>query len=218
MNEGKGMVSMEYIVEKVTKEEQQTSLWSGGTTTQLAIYPKKALYSDRNFLWRLSSAKVEIDETVFTSLPGIRRQIMVIEGALTLIHEGHHEVTLEPYEKDSFDGTWTTRSVGKVTDFNLMMADGCKGELHAFHIGEKKSVEVELISCTEYAKVTEAFYCTSHSIEVQWQPNRVVSLREGELLLIHRQPGEELESIHLQNVGQEIASMIHASIVYCEFE
>ncbi len=33
----------------------------GGATTQLAIAPKGAVYADRDFLWRLSSATVELD-------------------------------------------------------------------------------------------------------------------------------------------------------------
>jgi environmental stress-induced protein Ves len=205
---------LKYTVEKITKEEQQTSLWSGGTTTQLAIYPREALYSERNFLWRLSSAKVEVDETVFTSLPGIWRHIMIIEGELKLIHEGHHEIALEPYEKDSFDGAWTTRSFGKVIDFNLMLAEGCNGELQALHIDPEKSEEVQLTKCKKHSKVTEAFYCTSHCIEIRWNPNRTVRLNQGDLLLVHRQPGEESEVMYLQNPGQEIASVIQANIIY----
>ena len=42
-----------------------TTQWSGGATTQLAIAPKGAVYADRDFLWRLSSATVELDESDF---------------------------------------------------------------------------------------------------------------------------------------------------------
>ena len=44
--------------ELITQEQYVTTLWSGGTTTQLAIAPEGAVYADRDFLWRLSSAKV----------------------------------------------------------------------------------------------------------------------------------------------------------------
>lgn len=44
----------------LTKEDYVTTTWSGGTTTQLAIAPEGAVYADRDFLWRLSSAGVEL--------------------------------------------------------------------------------------------------------------------------------------------------------------
>ena len=45
----------------LTKEDYVTTTWSGGTTTQLAIAPEGAVYADRDFLWRLSSAGVELE-------------------------------------------------------------------------------------------------------------------------------------------------------------
>lgn len=63
---------MKCEIKVITKEQQKTSTWSGGTTTQLAIYPEDADYGKRNFTWRLSSATVEAEESVFTSLPGIK--------------------------------------------------------------------------------------------------------------------------------------------------
>ena len=43
-----------------------TTRWSGGTTTQLAIAPEGAVYADRDFLWRLSSAGVDDDYSKFS--------------------------------------------------------------------------------------------------------------------------------------------------------
>ena len=50
----------------LTRDDYVTTNWSGGTTTQLAIAPEGAVYGDRNFLWRLSSATVELDHSDFT--------------------------------------------------------------------------------------------------------------------------------------------------------
>lgn len=36
-----------------------TSVWSGGKTTEMYMYPQTASYRDRNFLFRISSATVE---------------------------------------------------------------------------------------------------------------------------------------------------------------
>jgi len=55
----KGSIAMEWKL--LTKEDYVTTTWSGGTTTQLAIAPEGAVYADRDFLWRLSSAGVELE-------------------------------------------------------------------------------------------------------------------------------------------------------------
>ncbi|HZL83497.1 MAG TPA: HutD family protein, partial [Candidatus Deferrimicrobium sp.] len=60
---------MAYAVELVRQDQQNTSTWNGGTTTEIAIYPKNTIYSRRDFVWRISSANVESEESEFTSLP-----------------------------------------------------------------------------------------------------------------------------------------------------
>ena len=60
--------------------DQTSSIWSGGTTTQLAIFPFDAKYEDRNFIFRISTAKVHHEHTVFSSLKGFSRSLMILEG------------------------------------------------------------------------------------------------------------------------------------------
>ncbi|HNR03775.1 MAG TPA: HutD family protein [Bacillota bacterium] len=109
----------------IRKSEGKVSTWSGGTTTQLYIYPENAVYADRNFRWRLSSAKVAADESTFTPLPGISRILMIIEGEVEIEHQGHHRTVLKAFEKDSFSGDWTTICKGKAADYNLMTDKSC---------------------------------------------------------------------------------------------
>jgi environmental stress-induced protein Ves len=116
-------------VKIIRKTEQKTSQWSGGTTTQLAIFPETATYDQRNFLFRISTAKVLTEESEFTSLPGFSRSIMILEGNLTLNHEGHYSKVLQKFCADSFYGGWKTTSSGKVTDFNLMTNSLASGTL-----------------------------------------------------------------------------------------
>ena len=47
---------------KLTESDYRISDWSGGKTVQIAIAPEDAQYADRAFLWRLSSATVDLDE------------------------------------------------------------------------------------------------------------------------------------------------------------
>ena len=92
--------------------------WSGGTTSELFIFPEGSEFNIGNYLFRLSIATVEIEESTFTRLPDVNRTLMVLEGILKLEHEGHHKATLKPLEFDNFKGDWNTKSWGKVTNFN----------------------------------------------------------------------------------------------------
>ncbi len=112
-------------------KQQQTTAWTGGTTTQLYIFPQESTYAQRNFLFRISTATVETAHSVFTELHGFHRILMVLNGNLTITHPNRYTKELRPLETDTFEGDWQTTSVGKVTDFNLMMAKGVSGKMRA---------------------------------------------------------------------------------------
>lgn len=113
----------------------RTSLWAGGSTTQLAIFPQEAQYADRDFLWRVSSAQVELPHSVFTSLPDYDRFLSTLEGELVLEMEGSGRRTLRPLEVCQFDGGLRVESWGTCRDFNLMLRKGrCTGEMMALHL------------------------------------------------------------------------------------
>ena len=69
----------------IHKEEQTTIRWSGGLSTELYIFPEDSEYVERNFKYRLSTATVEIEQSVFTPLPGVDRTLMVLEGEMKLV-------------------------------------------------------------------------------------------------------------------------------------
>ena len=166
--------------------EQQINVWSGGTTTQLAIYPSNSEYKERNFAWRISSARVDLEESTFTSLPGVHRILMVLEGQIELTHEGVRNTCLKPFEQDEFDGGWTTKSRGKCIDFNLMMA-GCSGKLDTVSSQSLKLFEREIDS-----EAWEAFYCLSAAanVTIRIQKEFFTSvLNKGDFLLIHAKKG-----------------------------
>ena len=64
----------------LTAKDFETSRWAGGITTQLAIGPAGAQYPNRDFLWRISSAQVELEHSVFTNLPDYHRFLTVLDG------------------------------------------------------------------------------------------------------------------------------------------
>jgi len=199
---------MAYFIEVIRKEEQITNNWSGGTTTELAIYPKDAEYSKRNFLWRISSARVEVEESTFTSLPGIWRLIMVLDGRLELQHEGHHNIDLGIFQQDSFSGDWNTKAFGRARDFNLMMAESCKGTLEAIGIKEKE--EKEVLS----KETTETFYCIKGEIEIVINEREVITLYEGDFLIISMEDHEETMNIRLSNPNEMSTQVIRAMVSY----
>lgn len=142
------------------REQYKVSGWSGGKTVQIAISPEGADYADRDFLWRLSSATVELDESDFTALPDYERWIAPLRGEMRLSHNAGEAVTLGVYEIHRFDGADDTHAWGRCTDFNLMLRKGrCTGEIAALlgQTGERKtlSTEAELI-----------LYCAAGAVEV----------------------------------------------------
>lgn len=175
---------MIHNVKLIKRELQTTSTWAGGTTTQLAIYPENGSYTDRNFIWRLSSAVVEAEESVFTKLPGFDRALMVLEGELKLVHKGYHSIELKRFEQDNlFSGAWNTVSYGKARDFNLMLREDVSGRLKHICLMPKQSTWESLFNGDE-EKQTSAYYCYRGPVEISFEGQKV-ELKEGELLVVH---------------------------------
>ena len=128
-----------------TEKDYKVSKWSGGDTTELYLYPENGDYKAGNFQLRISSATVEVDQSEFTSLPGVERYLMIFQGHLDMIHGEKEKVSLEPYEVDHFDGGIPTVSYGKVVDFNLMLKNGAGGRMEALCLdkGEEKRIQPE---------------------------------------------------------------------------
>lgn len=125
-----------------TKDFIETN-WSGGKTTQIYIYPEDADYKNINFKFRISSATVELDQSEFTKLEGVYRFITPLNKKLKLTHNQKDFIELEPFEIYSFDGGLDTTSYGKAKDFNLMLANGAKGNLTSIYFDEEYILEID---------------------------------------------------------------------------
>ncbi len=203
---------MEYALEIVKKDQQQISRWAGGVTTQLAIYPKAASVSEKNFSWRLSTAEVEVEESTFTVFPGKWRHLMVLEGELRLEHEGHHSSHLLPYQQDSFSGDWITRAVGRVTDFNLMLTEGWYGKLEAVVVEGEASVPLTIESFDKADVTTQAFYCTEGSIEIAIEEGDKAVLETGDALILNSENSEQEILCKLINRSRTASRVVRAII------
>jgi uncharacterized protein len=191
----KGEIIIPAFYQIIRKEEQQTSTWSGGTTTQIAIFPADSDYISRNFDWRMSSATVDEERSVFTRLPGIERIVMIIHGEMVLEHVGHHRTLLRPFEQDTFSGEWITHGNGHATDFNLMLSAQCSGRLQVlgFQAPNQQFYQENISKAGDSCEAWETLYCVDGTLSVQFYDANVgketfiqENLNPGDFLIIHR--------------------------------
>ncbi len=150
-----------------TKEHFVTSRWAGGTTTQLAIAPAGAVYAERDFLWRLSSAQVAQEYSVFTRLPDYNRFLGIIEGTLYLQTATDPFFPLPAGQIWAFDGGENVMSQGTCRDFNLMLRKGvCSGELHCLRLDGEAALP--LAQPQQYS--LRGVYCAEGFVEVNGTP------------------------------------------------
>ncbi|MDR1510040.1 MAG: HutD family protein [Synergistaceae bacterium] len=177
-------------IEVLRRTKQVTDVWSGGTTTQLAIWPPEADYKSGDFKWRISTARVEQEESVFTSLPGFHRCLMLLKGSIRLIHENHGEVILSPFGQSGFDGSWRTVSKGKCIDFNLMLAAGYEGRIAPFQSGRVVNLFMPLTEGHGFRRITEMFYCLCPIELILFRENSVkrsLHLKNGDFVSFRSQ-------------------------------
>lgn len=176
----------------LSEDDYKVSTWSGGKTTELAIAPEGAVYADRDFLWRMSSATVELDESEFTELPDYDRLITPLDGVMTLTHNGGEPVELNPGDVDGFDGAWHTHSVGRCTDFNLMLRKGqCDGQITVLMPNTVDPAPQHFVPDPQSG--TLMLYCAAGSAAIRF-PESIEQLIGKEALLLE---GEEITSVDL---------------------
>lgn len=171
------------------KSDYTTTKWSGGDTTQLYIYPEDGNYIERNFLFRLSTATVTSEKSVFTELKGISRKLMVLSGEMKLEHKGRYIKELKEFQQDSFMGEWETISYGKVEDFNLMTKNPCTGKLKNIEVIPNSSIKMTLFS-NKYNKVLKAFYPFGGSMKLLFGDEKI-EVDEKNLVLIELDKNDE---------------------------
>jgi environmental stress-induced protein Ves len=156
----------------IRKHEQKTTLWSGGKTTELFIYPEGSSYVERNFQFRISTASIETEASEFSHLPGFKRHLMILDGTLKIHHENHYQKTLNKFESDQFMGDWKTSAEGKVIDFNLMCDNNFDGIIKAVQI--EKNNHYSFNTDSDFT----AFYANNKSVF-----HNSILLNEGDFLI-----------------------------------
>lgn len=153
----------------LTEKDYKVGLWSGGSTTELFIWPKGADYARREFTLRVSSARVDLEESDFTPLTGVTRYITPLSGGFTLTHPDGQPVVMGPLcTPYRFSGEISTHCLGKATDFNLML----------------KGVEGEMTLCQEVWHLRPGFNCLYAVADTAVELAEGYTLKAGELLVV----------------------------------
>lgn len=179
-------------IKHLTETDFVVSRWSGGFTTQLWIAPEGAVYGDRDFLWRVSSASVELDFSDFTPLADYHRWITTLDGSITLTHDGGAPIRLSPYDIHDFDGAAATSCLGRCRDFNLMLRKGqCRGAVRCLRLSGEAVVGPELGPDPLFPHCTLLIYCGS-GCGVLTLPEGSLRCAEGECILVEDAPSARL--------------------------
>ena len=193
---------------RITKEEYVTTAWSGGTTSQLAIAPEGAVYADRDFLWRLSSADVELEHSDFTPLPDYVRLISVLKGDLDMKIGDGDRFSLSPLTVRSFDGGTPVESWDQCTDFNLMLRKGrSQGNAQSLQLapGSVCDWTAAVPAPLEFTHCTIALYCVSGQVTL---PEAGLTAEAGEMLLCRE---ADCEAIRLESAK---GAAVMAAVIY----
>ena len=182
-------------IKLIKKEQLQTNTWSGGTTTQLAIYPKNAQYKSLDFIFRISTATIDVEESTFTVLADVSRVLMVLNGELIMQHKDHHTKKLMKFDTDTFSGDWETTSIGKATDFNVMTRGNAKATVEGIYLSEKENKEI----ITNGNLMAVYVYAGEVCIE---QPSLKTILSQGDIALIYNEQEGEATILHAMEAAE----------------
>lgn len=104
------------------KKDCKPSIWSGGLTYEYMIYPRTANYTDRDFVFRISSATIEEMPSKFTKFKGYYRYLVMLDNSLH-VEINNEEKMYEKYEIMEFNSDDEVTSYTKGIDFNWMVSE-----------------------------------------------------------------------------------------------
>lgn len=195
----------------IRKNQINTSTWSGGTTSELFIYPENANSYAQNFLFKVASATVDLEKSNFTVFQNHDRIIMTLDNKLELVHNNSQKIVLNKYEPYAFDGSANTISCGKVRDFNLIMQKNkCYGDATALSIN-RNSIIYPRKAISKFDNNIELVYCVSGSLTFKPKDEKNI-INAGDLLIIkHEIFGKDY---FYSNDDNEICNIIISMITF----
>lgn len=152
---------------------RRVTSWSGGKTTELYLYPFDGSYAERRFLFRISSATLDLKESHFTRLDGVTRYLTPLCEGFYLKRNDHWQF-LPQGDVLCFSGEEEIVCRGSGRDLNLMLK-GARGEmrvlptgdhaltLHAFiflYCPQQTDVNGTALPCDSFSEITSAGFST----------------------------------------------------------
>lgn len=203
---------MSYDIKLIQEDKFTPTFWSGGMATELTTYPETSSFAKRDFLWRLGFAKIDIQESTFSKLPGVSRTLMLTNGKMTLNHEGKYSKCLGLFEQDSFNGEWNTTTVGKSSVFNLMTRENYSGEL--IHLTINPNGTKTFNYCTSYEKeiVSICLYPISSTLNTKIG-HKTFTVKTNELLVLNPIDFASNHKFNFTNTSKEVLNLI-ISVIY----
>jgi environmental stress-induced protein Ves len=165
---------------KYTYQDFSRNDWSGGTSTQLVIYPSESDLLKQNFEFRISTASIDVEESQFTQFFLHKRIICSLLNPITLIHSDIQPFCLTPLVPYSFDGGMTTKCIGKTIDFNVIFNDSWDASIKVYQIDSM----IDMAYIQSYSDLTYFFQVQGESFI------NAILLEESELLLFKEMPDD----------------------------
>lgn len=127
---------------------------------------------------------------------------MILEGEITVTHEGHYSKSLKPFEVDTFSGDWTTRALGTCIDFNVMTIGSIQSELYHLELPANSYFKLK---CKQPCK-SLFLYPTSRNLNVEIKDEKH-QIGSGHLFLV-----EELSTASLLLHSEGICNIVVVEI------
>ncbi len=167
-----------------SKKDSKASIWSGGLTYEYMIYPETANYTDRDFVFRISSATIEEVPSVFTKFKGYCRYLVMLDNSLE-IEVNKEKRTYEKYEIMEFNSDDDVTSYTNGMDFNWMISEKIS----------RHKLEITSINQNCNAQIIILFSLDTTVITINEKP---YDLEPYDLLVIENQKKEDV-ILHFSN-------------------
>lgn len=108
----------------IKKNQGAVSKWSNGITREMFIYPQTAALKNRNFIFRVSSARIDSEHSVFSNFDGFIRYLIPLNADMQIKHEDRPYFLLKAHNLHCFAGDIKTESMHtckQLIDFNVII-------------------------------------------------------------------------------------------------
>lgn len=106
----------------IHKSTLKPAVWDGGETFEYFIFPENSVYSQRNFLFRISSASIHKIPSDFTRFNAYKRFLVMLDNPLKINRNGKDE-NYRKNEVFTFNSSDKIISYSTGNDFNLMVSE-----------------------------------------------------------------------------------------------